>query len=163
MAVIHGIVAVDTENGIGFENKLLFRHKEDLTIFKEKTRGKPIVMGRKTLESLPRLLPERKHIVFTRNKDYLAPEGVIKVHSGLDLVNAFGHDEEIWIIGGSEIYSLLENWVDIWHITRFFESKPEKDAYFSVDLSEFEKLSTTKLKDGAGEIEVWKRTTRFLT
>ena len=64
------IVAVDSNYGMGYNNDLLFRIKEDLQRFRELTTGHFVVMGRKTYESLPRPLPERTNVVVTRNPDY---------------------------------------------------------------------------------------------
>ena len=64
------IVAIGKNNELGYKNQLLWNLPNDLKYFKEKTQNKVIIMGRKTFESLPKRLPNRKHIIITRNKNY---------------------------------------------------------------------------------------------
>ena len=97
------IVAASTNNVIGFQGNLPWRLSSDLKRFKVLTMGKPIVMGRKTYESIGRPLPGRQNIVVTRNPDYVA-EGCDVVSSVDAAIQAAGDAEEIMIIGGSHIY-----------------------------------------------------------
>ena len=97
------IVAVAQNGVIGGENKLLWHISEDLQRFKRITSGHPVIMGRKTFESLGRPLPNRTNVVITRSRDY-NPEGVEVVHSLEEAVALFPPDEEIFITGGGEIY-----------------------------------------------------------
>lgn len=157
LAIIKGIVAVDGESGIGYQNKLIIRNQEDLTIFREKTNHAKIIMGRKTFQSLPNVLPDRKHFVFTRKEEQMFPADVEVIHNFVELVDSLCEDEVVWVIGGAEIYRLLENWIDEWHITRFEQIVEQKDVYFNVDLSVF-KLEDTQALEHGGIIEVWKRT-----
>jgi dihydrofolate reductase len=96
------IVAVDAQHGIGIGNALPWRLPEDLAFFKRTTTGHPIVMGRKTFDSIGRALPNRRNIVITRNPDW-RHEGVETVAS-LDAAAALTGDAEVFIIGGAEIY-----------------------------------------------------------
>lgn len=101
------IIAALSENRvIGIDNRLPWRLPADLAHFKRLTMGKPIVMGRKTWESLPGLLPHRTHVVVTRNRDYLA-EGAVVAHS-IEQVLELLHDvDEVMVIGGARLYEQL--------------------------------------------------------
>lgn len=104
------IVAVDENWGIGKNNKMPWRILGEQLFFKEKTLGKTVVMGRKTLESLPggRPLPGRRNIVITRNEDYTA-EGFDVVCSPEALMELVGdiNSDDVFLIGGAQIYRLL--------------------------------------------------------
>lgn len=128
MPIITLIAALANNRVIGQDNQLLWRIPEDFKHFKARTLGKPIVMGRKTFESLGRPLPERHNIVISRNTDY-APEGVTVVSALNDALAAAGDVDEVMIIGGAQIYEqflpkahrLMLTWVDLY---------PEGDAVF---------------------------------
>lgn len=107
------IVNIDRNGGIGKDGKLLLHIPEDMQRFKSLTMGKTVVMGRKTLESLPggKPLAGRKNVVLTRNKDFHV-DGVTVCHS-IDEI-----DEDAIVIGGGEIYSLLLDRCDTAYITR---------------------------------------------
>ena len=104
--MISVIVAIARNRAIGFENRLLYRLPDDLKRFKAVTMGKPVVMGRKTFESLPGgALPGRRNIVITRNEGYEAPG--VEVAGSLDEALAMTAEvEEVMIIGGAEIYRM---------------------------------------------------------
>jgi dihydrofolate reductase len=100
------VVAVAENGVIGRDNKLPWRIREDVRWFKEKTMGKPCIVGRKTYESFPkRPLPGRTNIVVTRDRAYRA-EGAVVVHSLEAALEAASREtpEEIAIIGGTELY-----------------------------------------------------------
>ena len=102
------IVAKAKNNIIGKNNKLLWSLPEDLKRFKEITTGHTIIMGRKTFESLGRVLPNRKHIVFTQNPDFkVEDENVEIVHSMLEIKQYIDDENENFVIGGAMIYNLL--------------------------------------------------------
>jgi dihydrofolate reductase len=96
------IVAIDRQRGIGINNQLPWRLPEDLAHFKRTTTGHPIVMGRKTFDSIGRPLPNRRNIVITRNPEW-RHDGVEAVAS-LDAAIALLGDGEAFIIGGSQIF-----------------------------------------------------------
>ena len=99
------IIAAVASNGvIGGSNRLLWHISEDLKRFKAITSGHPVVMGRKTFESLGRPLPNRTNVVITRNSAYSA-EGVRVVASLEEAIALFSGDEEVFVIGGGEIYT----------------------------------------------------------
>ncbi|HWJ96214.1 MAG TPA: dihydrofolate reductase [Telluria sp.] len=96
------VVAMDAQRGIGVDNKLPWHLPEDLAHFKRVTLGHPIIMGRKTFDSIGRPLPKRRNIVVTRNPQW-AHEGVDAVTSLQDAV-ALAGDEPASIIGGAQIF-----------------------------------------------------------
>lgn len=128
------IVAVSKNNAIGKDNKLLFHIKEDLAFFKKTTLNKTIVMGRKTFESLPGVLPSRKHIVITRDKNYFIDNSNVEVeHDLLSVLNKYkGSDDEVIVIGGGEIYkqALDSNLIDKLYITKVDKVVEDADAFF---------------------------------
>lgn len=115
-SVLSIIVAVAENGVIGDKNSLLWHISEDLKHFKVLTTGHPVVMGRKTFESLGRPLPGRTNVVVTRQE--IAIEGCVVVHS-LDEARAlFPEDEEVFVIGGAEIYALALPVADRFYLTR---------------------------------------------
>jgi len=107
---IAAIVATDINNAIGKDNKLLWNLPADLKFFKTTTMGYPILMGRKTYESIGRILPGRKNIIITRNKD-LVVQGA-EVYSSVQEALENCHDEKIFVIGGAEIFKLTMPYTD---------------------------------------------------
>ena len=97
------IVAVAENGVIGDKNALLWHIREDLQHFKAMTTGHPVVMGRKTYESLGRPLPNRRNVVITRQELTIA--GCETVHSLDEALALFCPDEEVFIIGGAQIYA----------------------------------------------------------
>lgn len=122
------IVAVAQNNVIGGGNNLLWHIREDLMRFKEITSGHPVIMGRKTFESLGKALPNRRNIVITRNKDFVA-EGCETVGSLQEAIELFPYQEEIFIIGGGEIYSQAIKLADKMYITWVYKDY-EGDTFF---------------------------------
>ena len=111
------IVAASENNVIGRAGGLPWRLRDDLRRFKELTMGKPMVMGRKTFESIGRALPGRRNIVVTRQAGYQA-EGCDVVASVDDALSVAGDAPEIMVIGGAEIYRQLLPRADRIHLTR---------------------------------------------
>jgi dihydrofolate reductase len=98
------IIAAMSDNGvIGRDNRLPWRMPADLAHFKRLTMGKPILMGRRTWESLPGLLPHRTHVIVTRNTDYRVTGGHV-VHSIEEALERFGDAEELMVVGGENLY-----------------------------------------------------------
>ena len=102
--MISFVVAIDENRAIGKDNDLPWYLPNDLKYFKKVTMGKPIVMGRKTYESIGKPLPGRENIVVTRDEQYKA-EGITVVHSVDDVLQK--DDEEICVIGGAELFKLF--------------------------------------------------------
>lgn len=96
------IVAVAQNDAIGKDNKLLWHISNDLKRFKEITSNKKMIMGRKTFESLPGILPNREHIVITRDTDFkVDSDQVTVIHDLNSLLEKYStHDDEIFVIGG---------------------------------------------------------------
>ena len=101
------IAAVAKNNIIGGDNKLLWHIPEDLKHFKDLTSNHTIIMGRKTFQSLPNVLPKRHHIVLTKDKNYIIDsDSVTIVHNLKEIVDKYKTSkEEVFVIGGGEIYS----------------------------------------------------------
>ena len=136
------IVAIAQNGAIGKDNDLLWHLSGDLKRFKRLTTGHPVVMGRKTWESLPkRPLPGRRNIVFTQNPGF-APEGAEVVRSVNDLFRALKDcDDEVFVMGGAAIYRLLLPFTRRLYITRVYRDY-EADVYFpTIDMSEFTLVS----------------------
>jgi dihydrofolate reductase len=115
--VISLIVAASTNNVIGVAGDLPWHLSDDLTRFKALTMGKPIVMGRKTFESIGRALPGRQNIVITTQTDFAA-DGCDVVSSPEAAIAVAADAEEIMIIGGGEIYRLFLPLADRIYLTR---------------------------------------------
>ncbi|MHC1685393.1 MAG: dihydrofolate reductase [Clostridiaceae bacterium] len=124
------IVATAHNNVIGKDNTLIWHLPNDLKYFKELTTGKTIIMGRKTFESLPKILPNRKHVVLTRDKNYKVEDERVEIIYSVEELNKLKNDsEEHFIIGGAEIYKLLMPLTDKMYITKIDETF-EGDAFF---------------------------------
>ena len=126
------IVAVDKNWAIGCNNDLLVSIPADKKFFRTETTGKAIIMGRKTLESFPNGLPlkNRTNIVLTHNKNYKVNDAII-VHSMDELHEELKkyNSEDIYIIGGEQIYKALVDECDVAHITKI-DYAYDADAYF---------------------------------
>ncbi|MDO1502513.1 dihydrofolate reductase [Winogradskyella maritima] len=139
------IVAAGEDNAIGKDNDLIWHLSDDLKRFKKLTSGHYIIMGRKTFESFPKPLPNRTHVVISRQKDYVAPSGVIVVNSMEDALDAARHDDQPFIIGGGEIYKQSMTLADTLELTRVHSTFPLADTYFpEVDLNQWTEVSRIK-------------------
>lgn len=110
------IVAVAENGVIGGQNRLLWHISEDLRRFKTLTSGHPVIMGRKTFESLGRPLPNRTNVVITRQAIELP--GCTVVHSLDEALARFGDEEEVFVIGGAQIYAEALPRADRFYLTR---------------------------------------------
>lgn len=125
---MNAIVAISENGGIGKDNGLLFYISADLKRFKELTSGHTVIMGRKTLQSLPggRGLPNRRNIVITRDIDFTA-EGAEIVHS-VDEALALA-EEDAFVIGGASIYQAMLPYCNKVYLTKVY-ADPEADVFF---------------------------------
>ena len=124
------IVAKAKNNVIGKDNQLIWHIPEDMKRFKEMTTGHTIIMGRKTFESLGKVLPNRKHIVFSQNPDFkVEDENVEIVHSMLQIQEYIENDEENFVIGGAMIYNLLMKHVKKIYMTQI-NKEFDGDSFF---------------------------------
>ena len=143
------IVAISENNVIGKDNKLLWHLPEDLKRFKELTTGHTIIMGRKTFESLGGILPNRKHIVITRDTNYKVDNNNVEIMNDIQEIDKYINDnEENFVIGGAIIYSQLIKKAQKMYITKIYK-KFEGDAYFpKIDENEWKIIETKKgIKD----------------
>ena len=116
MMMINMIVATSSNNQIGINNELPWHISEDLKYFRKVTNGKTVLMGRKTFESIGRPLPNRRNIVLTRDPHF-AHEGIEVVHSIKEALELCHAEENMFIIGGGEIYAAFLPYADYLYIT----------------------------------------------
>ncbi len=140
------IVAQAENRAIGLNGDMPWHLSGDLKRFKALTMGHPVVMGRRTWESLPkRPLVGRRNIVFSQSEDF-APEGAEVVRSINDLFDLLHDcDDEVFIIGGGRIYNMLMPWVNRLYVTWVHKDFPKADTFFPIiDLSEFSMVNETE-------------------
>lgn len=147
------IVAVDKNWGIGKNGDLLVHIPEDLKRFKELTTGKIVIMGRKTLESLPKQQPlkDRTNIILTHDKSYHV-EGAVVTHTIYEMLVYCKkyRSEDMFIIGGGQIYNQLLSFCDTLHITKI-NQEYEADTFFpNIDEDKKWVLKTKEDKDYNG-------------
>ncbi|WP_368503379.1 dihydrofolate reductase [Alkalihalophilus sp. As8PL] len=122
------IVAMDKERTIGRDNDLPWHLPADLAHFKRVTSGHTIVMGRKTYESIGRPLPKRRNVILTRNTAYTA-DGCDVVHQVADVVKLAKEEDECFVIGGAELFTLFWDEVDRLYVTHIDETF-DGDTFF---------------------------------
>lgn len=149
------IAAIGKNRELGKNNGLLWHIPEDAKYFKDKTTGHAIIMGRKTFESFPKMLPNRVHIIVTHDKNYKVPEGCF-VFDSIEKAIEFGKSiekEELFIIGGAQIYALGMKYADKLYLTLVDAEFPDADAFFP-EYKEFNKvISRKKSRDNNFEYE----------
>jgi len=137
------IVAAGENNEIGKNNDLIWHLRDDLKRFKALTSGHHIIMGRKTFESFPKPLPNRTHIVISRQSNYKAPEGVIIVGSIEEAINLAKNDAQPFIIGGGEIYKIAMPYASKIELTRV-HSNFDADTFFpEIDMTQWKETANT--------------------
>ncbi len=122
------IAAAAENNALGKDNDLVWHLPDDFKRFKRLTSGHHIIMGRKTFESFPKLLPDRTHVIITR-KDNYKPEGCIVVNSLEEAIRVSKLDEQPFIIGGGEIYKMGMDRAERIELTRV-HGEFDADTYF---------------------------------
>ena len=142
MSFLTIIVATDQERGIGIRNTLPWHLPEDLTHFKHTTSGHPIIMGRKTFDSIGRPLPNRRNMVITRNLEWK--------HDGVEVFTSITHalqalnDSQAFIIGGAEIYAQALSLADQLIITEI-DHTYSCDAFFpAIEPDQWQEVSREK-------------------
>ncbi len=142
------IAAVDQDWAIGKNASLPWRLPGELARFKKITTGHPIIMGRKTYESIGRPLPGRTNIVVTRHSDF-SKEGVLVAHNLEDAFKMAQNQEggqEIFVIGGAEIFKQVLSTTDRLYLT-MIEGKFEGDVFFpKIDLKNWKEISREKVE-----------------
>lgn len=123
------IAAASENNALGKDNDLVWHLPNDFKRFKTLTSGHYIVMGRKTFESFPKPLPNRTHVIITRQKNYEVPENCIVVSSLKKAISICPENETTYIIGGGQIYKQSMEIADKIELTRV-HTKVEADTFF---------------------------------
>ena len=137
------IAAIGENNELGLDNKLIWNIKEDLKRFKKLTTGHSIIMGRKTFESISKALPGRLNIVLTKNKNFKFKDVSIasNIHEAIELTK---DDEQPFIIGGSEIYSLFINMAQTMELTRVHDSFKADTFFPDINFGKWNKIYEEK-------------------
>lgn len=137
------IAAIGENNELGLDNKLIWHIKEDLKRFKKLTTGHSIIMGRKTFESISKALPGRLNIVLTKNKNFKFKDVSIasNIHEAIELTK---DDEQPFIIGGSEIYSLFINMAQTIELTRVHNSFKADTFFPDINFGKWNKIYEEK-------------------
>lgn len=141
------IVALAADNAIGSKGELLYRLKPDMRHFRAITMGHPVVMGRKTWESLPKALPGRRNMVVTRNPDYNA-DGAEVYTSLEDALQAIGPGTEAMIIGGEQIYRQALPMATRLYLTHIDAPGDHADTFFpEIDPAQWEETDINERDD----------------
>ena len=142
------IAAIDENRLIGNGPNIPWHLPADLRHFREMTIGKPVVMGRKTFETLPKPLAKRKNIILTRNRNYTAPKECIVAYSVADVIRtaetlSLNATTELMVCGGGPIYAVFLPYATRLYLTQI-HAVFEGDVYFpEFDWNEWEKVSRT--------------------
>lgn len=126
--ILSTVIAFGENRGLGFGNKLPWHLPDDLKRFKEITRGHSVIMGRKTYESIGRLLPERKNIIITRDKNYKV-EGAVIVSSIEEAIQECKEEKEAFVIGGGEILKIALPYLNKMYLTHV-DAVVTADSFF---------------------------------
>lgn len=134
------IVAVASNGVIGDKNSLLWHIREDMVHFRTTTSGHPVIMGRKTYDSIGRPLPKRTNVVITRDAN-LTIEGCTVVHSLEEAVSMFDSAEEVFVIGGAQIYAQALPLADRIYLTVVGKEYEGDTSFPAFDYSQWTELS----------------------
>ena len=151
------VVAKAKNNIIGKDNKIIWHLPEDLKHFKKITTGHTIIMGRKTFQSLGRVLPNRKHIIISNNPSFNVNEENVKVvHSLLEIQDLIEGKEEAFVIGGAMIYNFLMPYVKKMYVTEI-DKEFEGDTFFpKIDNNIWKEISREKgIKDEKNNLDYY--------
>lgn len=140
------IVAVAENGVIGDKNTLLWHISEDLRNFKRVTSGHPVIMGRKTFDSLGRPLPNRTNVVITRQN--LEIEGCKVVHSLEEALSLFSPEEEVFVIGGAQIYAEALPLADRFYLTRVHHAYEGDTSFPKWNESEWTLMESERFERG---------------
>lgn len=149
--IVSAIAAMAANRVIGREGGLPWNLPEDMKFFREKTSGHIILMGRKTFESFPKLLPKRLHVIVTRQKNYSAPGAFVfhTVEAALDFCRAKTGEwnEEVFVIGGGEIYTAALPYTDRIYLTEIRREFPGDAKFPEFSKTEFVESSRVPGKE----------------
>lgn len=139
------IVAKASNDAIGKDNKLLWHISEDLKRFKSITSGHSLIMGRKTFESLPGILPNRHHYILTRDKKFkIDSDKVTIIYSIEDAIeNLKNSEEEVFVIGGGEIYNALHPYCNKFYLTNIKQDFDADTFFPQIDYSKWETIHSS--------------------
>ena len=130
--MLSAIVAKSINNAIGKDNKLLWKIPDDMKRFKKLTTGHTIIMGRKTFESIGRVLPNRLNVILTRDPNYKVVDPNVKIVGGISDLEEYINDEnENFVIGGAQIYSILMSKCKKIYVTQI-DKDFVGDSYFPI-------------------------------
>lgn len=141
------IVAIAQNGTIGDKNTLLWHIREDMVRFRTITSGHPVIMGRKTYDSIGRPLPKRTNVVITRDAD-LQIEGCTMAHSLQEAIDMFDKNEEIFIIGGAQIYTQALPLADKIYLTVVHKDYQGDTSFPHIDYSEWRECSSERFEAG---------------
>lgn len=154
--IISIVVAMNFDKIIGVDNNLPWHIPEDLAHFKKITLGKPVIMGRKTFESIGKALPNRANVVITSNVNYTAPN-IITTTSLSSALDKFKQEPEVCIIGGGQIFADAINLVNSLHITMvnyYIDTKLNDNSrlvYFpTIDFDGWDKINEVRVRTASG-------------
>lgn len=151
--MVNMIAAIGMNNELGKNGSLIWNIPKDLKYFSEKTKGSTIVMGRNTFNSLPKVLPGRKHIILSKTNSFNKEidSNVVVVDNKdelIDLCNKISYNNEVFIIGGASLYEMFIDIADKLYITHIEEIDEDADVYFPKILDEkWEKTVLTNDED----------------
>lgn len=153
---ISAIAAIGKNRELGTKNQLSWRIPDDFKRVKELTMGHPLIMGRKTHESIGRALPGRTNIVVTREPDYRA-DGCIVTHSIEEALRTAREidSQEIFIFGGAEIYKLAMPHTDRLYLTMIDAENPDADAFFPEYADDFKAVTRFGVREHEGLCYEW--------
>lgn len=137
------IVAMDNNRVIGNENDIPWRIPKDWEYVKKTTKGHPIILGRKNLESIGKSLPERRNVILTRDSDFHF-DGCEIAHSIEDVFGLCETEEEIFIFGGEQIYNMFLPYVEKMYITKIHHEFEGDTIFPEVNFDEWKEISIEK-------------------
>lgn len=145
------IAVIGKNRELGAKNKLLWHIPGELPRFKEITMGHPIIMGRKTFDSIGRILPGRTNIIITRDPEYKVENAVVvdSLEKSLEIAKKSPGMEEVFIIGGGQIFKEALLITDRLYLTVVDKKEPGADTFFP-DYSEFKKVISEEKKSADG-------------
>lgn len=143
--IISAIVATDNKGAIGKNGQIPWHLPAEQAIFKRTTMGHPIIMGRRTHESIGRALPGRTNIVITRNRNFRAEGCVVagSLNEAMQIAQKAEGNDEIFIIGGAEIYNQALPLINRLYLTRV-HAAVDGDAFFKYDPTQWQQTSNEK-------------------
>jgi len=157
MTRVSAIVARAQNGVIGRDNQLPWHLPSDLRYFKAVTFGKPVIMGRKTFESIGRPLPGRTNVVVTRQSDWQAPgtQTAASLEAALRIANAKAEldgVDEVMLIGGAQLYRDAASWIDRWYVTEVMVDAVGDAHLDAIDPASFQEVERVPGEPQPGEL-----------